>query len=556
MTARNDTQPMLKGHPRLYFSAGELDGLRALREQGAHAWIRANLEASAEWCLSRPPRLEWIPPQNPDPVYLNLYDRFYGMMFDMGVMEHLSFAYAYSGDMRFLIGARDRTLACCRIWSREADGVADASKAYAVMRLLKGLAVSYDILYEQMSKDERIEIVAALTSVGSKYYRWYCDNPTMGTTDQGPHHASVETASFGITALALLDELPEAADWLALMVNKHVESLLPHALTPDGAQSEGPTFYTSTMFYRMLFLDPLRRVTGLDLFTPFGSRMDGKLALAKISGGKKAGWDEMHRSVIHEPCYGQLNYWSPMLLGLAREYQHPIYQYLALQDQTLGSIQQTRYVTPNGEMLIFASGGYAYAWYDDTLPAMVDTNLPLSFSFEETREYYARAGYRTGDLVAGWREGQTIVHARGRALLVECPPQEDGPHYGTLIDDGATTIIATSTGLATQTMVVQRPGRCRIERQAPGPLVWWSHQIPVRDGQHLVWPDQTRATITCGEIASQEDEGFLDSKVTGLGLLHCADPMPIRYPLITVEPEHNTIIIELEVLKEEQPCVI
>jgi hypothetical protein len=546
MKADIPKQAIIPSHPRLYFTAEELERLRELRSSGEHARIWRNLADSAEWCLTQKPRTAWIAPVSPDPIYLNLYDRFFGMMFDMAVMEHLAFAHAYSGEDRYFAGVREWALMCCRIWGHEAEGEPDASKAYAVMRLLKGLAVSYDLLHGRLGEEDRAELREALIGIGRKYYQWYLTDPNLGTTAQGPHHASVEATSFGIAALALLGELPEASDWLALMVKKHVESLLPHALTPSGAQTEGMTFYTSTMQYRLLFLDPLRRVAGIDLFKAFEPRMSGRLALAKIAAGKAPGWDENHRTVIHEPCYGQLTYWSPVLLYLAREYRRPIYQYLAGWDQTLGSIQQTRFITPNGEALIFAYGGYAYAWYDPTVPAEVEADLPLSFDFPETYEGYARTGYVPGDLVAGYRQGVTIVHAGGRALFVDkAPMAEEGTPGETLADDGQRAVITGQVGDITQTIALDRPNRCRIARATPNPVAWWCHEQPVHDGNILRWSDGARLRVVKGTITSYEPEGHLDWKITGMNLLKCDDPMPMHYPLITAEPEDGELMLDI-----------
>jgi hypothetical protein len=539
-------QSVITGHPRLYFTPEELERLRGLRHTGEHARIWRNLADSADWCLEQTPRTAWIAPASPDPIYLNLYDRFFGMMFDMAAMEHLAFAYAYSGEDRYFAGAREWALMCCRVWGREAEGEPDASKAYAAMRLLKGLAVGYDLLHDRLAEDARTELQDALTGIGRKYFQWYLDNPAMGTMTQGAHHASVEVTSFGIAALALLGELPEAQAWLDLMVEKFSGSLLPHALTPSGAQTEGTTFYTSTMQYRLLFMDPLRRVTGLDLFTPFAERMSGRLALAKLACEKAPGWDENHRSAIHEPCYGQLNYWSPVLLALAREYRRPIYQHLAMWDATLGSIQQTRFITPNGEALIFAYGGYAYAWYDPTVPVEVEADLPLSFDFPETDEAYTRTGYKPGDLVLGYRQGYTVVHAGGRALFVDLKPMaEEGTPGETLADDGTRAIITGQVGEVTQVLSLERPERVRLARNTASAVAWWCHELPARDGNILCWPDGTELRVVKGTITAFEPEGHLDWKVTGLNLLKCNDPMPMHYPLVTAQPEDGELVLDI-----------
>ncbi len=86
----------LTGHPRLYFTSADLPRLRSLRTTGVSAQIWANLTASADWCARQTPRKEWISTIAPDPIFENLYDRFYAAMHDMAIIEHLAFASALS----------------------------------------------------------------------------------------------------------------------------------------------------------------------------------------------------------------------------------------------------------------------------------------------------------------------------------------------------------------------------------------------------------------------------------------------------------------------------
>src|SRR6185503_4954724 len=151
---------------------------------------------------------------------------------------------------------------------------------------------------------------------------------------------------------------------------KHVDYLLPHALTPSGTNDQSSNFWASTLHYRIFFLDPLRRVTGRDLFAEFPLALPGRMALAAVAAGQPRDqpFDEDNRSVLFGPCYGQLDYWSPALLYLARRDRRPIYQHLALWDESLGSLQRTRYVTPHRkEELLFTFGPYAYLWYDPSV---------------------------------------------------------------------------------------------------------------------------------------------------------------------------------------------
>ena len=542
----------VSAHPRLYFTAAELSPLRELRADGVHAQIWKNLAESAEWCLTRAPRTEWIAPVCPDPIYSNLYDRFYAMMHDMAVMEHLAFAYAYSGDDRYLEGARSWVLTGCRVWGREAEGQPDANKAYAVTRLLKGLAVSYDCLFDGLPENERAEIRNTLVDVGGKYYEMYRQHPGMLGKDANKHHASVEAGSLGIAALALLGEVPGVRNWLDLVVKAHTDYLLPNALTASGTQEQSSNFWASTMHYRIFFMDALRRVTGQDLFKDYAEHMDGRIALAAVAGPQPPGYSEDSQAVIFGPSYGQLDYWSPVLLYLAREYRQPIYQHLALWDDSLGAIQKTRYVTPNGEQLVFAMGGYVYAWYDPTVAAQVEAGLPLSFAFPEVSEVYARSSYRAAGIVVGVQEGRLIVHAGGRPVFIEISDLPREAHSLTrlsLSDEGENATIrcagTVERGSTVQSVELRRPDLLTIKRQTNVDVHWWCQGAPAREGSDLTWPDGTVLRLFKGAIQSFDPQGHQSGKVVGMGKLKCVDPMPVKHPLIAARPERGELVLQI-----------
>lgn len=542
------------GHPRLFFTASELKGLQAKRNApGVPGLIWKNIKTSADWCLTRPLRKEWIAPVTPDPIYLNLYDRFYAMMHDMAVMEHLAFAYAYSGDPRYFDGAKQWALAAGHIWQKEAEGEPDQNKAYAALRLLKGLAVCYDLLYDRLAPADRDELRSIILDIGGRYYQWYVKNPTMAGTGQDKHHGSVEASSFGIAALTLLGEVPEATDWLALAVKKHTKYLLPEALTKSGTQEQTSNYWASTMQYRLFFMDALRRVTGRNLFPTFKQYMDGRIALAAVAGRKKPGYDEEQQSILFAPSYGQLNYWSPILLYLAREYRRPIYQHLALWDTDLGAIQKTRYVTPNGEMLLFTMGAYSYAWYDATVPDQIEPNLPRAFVFDDVNEAYVRSSYKEGAIVAGIRQGTVVVHGGGRPVLVDMynfhnPPKSVTNLTASEGKDGATILCGGSptSDFTEQALMLRAPGILTLQRKTTKSVQWWCHGNPKRTGNTLLWPDGTRLSVVRGKLTSLKPGGYQDEKVVGLGKLKLRDPMPTTYPLLTAQPADGELVIEIQ----------
>ncbi len=538
------------GHPRLYFTTNDLPALRASRFSGTLALIWQNLAQSADWCLTRPPRSAWIAPITPDPRYENLYDRFYAIMGDLAITEHLAFAYAFSGDARYGEAARQWVLASCRAWSPEAEDPPDGGKAYAVARLLKGVAVGYDIVHDRFTAAERQEICETLRRIGHKYFTGYFSTPSISGAGFHTHHAVVEWGSFGVAALALLGDVPEAQAWLDATTTKFEEHLLPNGLAPDGAQTEGATFWASTLHYRLFFMDPLRRVTGRDLYQRFARQMNAELALASVACRKQPGLDEPHANVVLEPSYGQLDYYAPVLLALAREYRRPIYQSLARWDESLGRLQRTRYITPHGEELLFELGGYAYLWCDDSAAGRADEQK-LSWHFPSVDEAYLRRSWTADDLLVGLRQGEVVVHSGGVPVLVQPGanpnrPAADKIHQ--LLDDGRRAVVrcGTNSEPSLQIELDRRKGSLRLRRNGPANLQFWCQGAPRRAGNQLIWQNGTTLVVRAGRLAEWSPMGYTGALAVGNGLLPLQDPAPSFHPLVTVTPDRSgSILIEV-----------
>lgn len=534
-------------HPRLYPNRRD-PHILTKQSHPRYRILLGNLVESAEWCLEQAPRRDWIAPALSDPIHSNLYDRFYAIMKDLAVTEHLAFTYDLTGTEKYGDAAKAWVLASCRVWKREAEGAVDGGKAYAVSRLLKGIAVGYDLVYDLLSKSEAMEIRQALTSVCERYFTGYFDTPDKRGASFHTHHATVEWASFGIAALALLGEQSEADHWLEVTIAKFEDHLLPLGLAPDGAQIEGATFWASTMQYRLFFMDALERVTGKDLFTPFREFMCADTALAGIAGEHRQALGPSHASFILQPSYGQLDYAAPVLLYLAQRYRIPVLQRLALWDQTLGHIQQTRYVSPGGEQMLFELGGYACVWFDPDVPVDQIPDI-RSWDFPSVNEVYARSSWDPGDLLIAIGGSTVMAHAGGRTVLkaniLDNAPDEN-PRPELVSDDGESAILRCELVHAEVEMLLIRPGRCVISRKSREDWNCTCQDRPLYESNALLGENGVSLMVTQGELVNLQHDGFVEPLVVGNGLLELDDPAPASEACFSIRPnKQGEITVEI-----------
>ncbi len=246
-----------------------------------------------------------------------------------------------------------------------------------------------------------------------------------------------------------------------------------------------------------------------------------------------------------------------MLVYLARHDRRPIYQYLAKWDESLGSIQHTRYITPHRkEELLFCLGPYAYLWCDKNITPTIEPNLPLSFEFPEpeVNEAYIRSSYDRGGIVAAMRKGGLIVNAGGQRVLVDQLGVDDtskptaAVEETLLADDGRHATIRCVgpklAGIGEQLVDLDRPLKLSISRATDKPLTWWYAGNPEQHGNSLTWSGGTQLKITQGKITKIDPQGFVESK-RHFGGMEFADPHPFTYPTMTVAPENGRIALEV-----------
>jgi hypothetical protein len=302
------------------------------------------------------------------------------------------------------------------------------------------------------------------------------------------------------------------------------------------------------MQYRMFFMDALRRVKGRDLFKTFAHEMNADLALASIAREHVPGHSQNHENTVLEPYYGQIDYYAPVLTFLAREYRRPIYQYLASWDHSLGQLQQTRAITPHGEQLLFELGGYAYAWYDSSVPAQV-SEAKLSYHFPSVDEAYLRCSWKPDDFLIGLSKGQLVIHAGGKPILIE-PGLKDPPpdlHIQSVEDNGSLATIRCGNNTNKIQIAMDRvAGRLGVTKSMSNEWQWYCHGNPLREGDVLKWNNNVTMRIRKGHILTVEPQAYAPLFATGFNKLKLVDPAPMKFTLVTLKPDEQGKL-ELEV---------
>ncbi|TDC50323.1 hypothetical protein E1212_15620 [Jiangella ureilytica] len=525
------------------------------------ARVVAGMLVDAETWAARPVDDEWIAPVADDPLYENLYDRFWAIMADAAVLEHLALTAQLTGSPAVTEAAVARLDATARRWRREAEPAPDYGTAYATTRVAKALAVGSDCLAGALPPSVRDRVLEVLTTITRRLAaEWFTRPDVRGPVGTGadrhsPHHSSVEWSGFGIAALALLDRVPEAAGWVTDAERQFRDHLLPGALAADGAAPEGMDFWASTVLSQVQFLDPLRRVTGRDLLTAHARSLDPTPGLAVYLPRRTATADG-------HPHYGPSTGLCAVLSALARERAEPQLAAVAAQEAAPGRLEVWPARSPRrGEQLLMAWGGYAALWHPGGPDGdAVGPPPALSWYSPTLGEAYVRSGWGPGSFVVAVRRGRVTAWADGVCALADLTPEavidvEESRRTGSgvyrteppglepaalrVIDLGDTAVVtgADAAGRPLLRVSVDRPRRtATILRIGAHPRRWW-------------WATPSAPAVGTGTVTGIAAGGHRPDLRAGYGLLDVVETDPRAYPVATVEPDAGRIEVAVQLGK-------
>ncbi len=257
-----------RSHPRLWLGPSELAAFReAVAVDPHHCTWSTFYERSVKPWLDRPVITEPAGYPNHQRVasvwrqtYIDCQELIYAI-------RHLAIGGQVTGDAAML--------ACAKSWLMAAaawDPAGTTSRAYTdewAFRVTVALAWGYDWLHGVLTADERNTVRTALLIRTREIAHHIIKNANIQLFPYDSHAVRAVSAVLIPASIALLDEEPEAQDWLDYAIEFLFTVYSPWGDT-DGGWAEGPHYWMTGMAYLIEAANLLHNYTGINLYSrPF-----------------------------------------------------------------------------------------------------------------------------------------------------------------------------------------------------------------------------------------------------------------------------------------------
>jgi hypothetical protein len=255
-------------HPRVFLTQGEIDALKAKTKTQPALWQAA---------LARVRALNAEPP--PPPAELRRAQNEVGL-----AIAESAFVYKITGDKKYLDAAKKYMDAATsyKVWGYSSN---KPDVDLAAGHLLYGMGWAYDLLYNDLTAAERTRYRDKLVRQARLMYDFF--KPKLGKTyAYSQNHTFIPIAGLGVTAYALMGEVPEAKDWAAL--SRAIFDRVLATYSKDGYYYEGMEYWIFSTPWLVHYMDAHLHATGEDLYagTPGFKLAHTYVAHATLPGGE------------------------------------------------------------------------------------------------------------------------------------------------------------------------------------------------------------------------------------------------------------------------------
>ncbi|EIP96674.1 Heparinase II/III-like protein [Opitutaceae bacterium TAV1] len=318
-----------------------------------------------------------------------------------------SMALALKDDPAIRKNIRDVVLTACEYpnWGLRSTGMHLASAHLSI-----GVAIAYD-WHAGIWTDAEKEIIRKTirNHVGDIAAGLY--GKAFWAGDYFTNHNHVSVAALGLCGLAFLDDIPEAAEWLAAATLNFERAM--SAANADGSTPEGFTYWSYSLGMIVRYIEGTRHVTGSDALyrKPFlKNTINYRLHGTTPGLGRLLPWGDVWTKATAS---------TYSLFALAREYRSTEGQFLASS-------------SPSKNM-------WSTLWYDPTLPATPPATLDYHATVVDLAA--SRTGWTPDDYLLSIKSGLNVRHhshldAGALALAFGDDWLLTAPGYGTGKADG------------------------------------------------------------------------------------------------------------------------
>jgi Domain of unknown function (DUF4962)/Heparinase II/III-like protein len=272
-TLPSSLRPEFAGvHPRVYFTSKELDALRTEAHGAQRAWWTLQLQHLRA--------LQGPPPPPPAEKRRAQNDVAFAI-------AEAAFAYKMEGDPKYLAAAKLYMDAAVSydVWGYS---FSKPNVDLAAGHLLYGMAVGYDLLYNDLTPAERERYRNKIAHQGHLLFEFFAPRPGRSWA-YSQNHTFIPMAGLGIAAYAVYGEVPEAKQWAALA--RAIYSKVLATYSKDGYYYEGFEYWIFSTPWIIHYLDAQKHAAGEDLFDQPGLRKTHLYAAHSLTPGGQMMFD-------------------------------------------------------------------------------------------------------------------------------------------------------------------------------------------------------------------------------------------------------------------------
>ncbi len=341
-------------HPRLLLTAESLPELKS-RIAGSHQWLWER------YLQDLPGKLE----RAKDSIEGEL-DRGHA-----DLAPQLAFTALLTGDPEHLAAAKRQLLALAH--APEWDPLNDLVHGH----LLQGMALAYDWLYPELSRDERREVFDRLSREARGQYERIAVHRVWYHNQYFQNHAVSNYCGLAFAAAALYGEDPEAGQWLTLCEGFFDQTFA--VLPTDGTSLEGISYGGYDFEYLLRFAELSRLLLGQDRYdNPALKNMPAWFLHSLVPAPTEPEWtmtfgDAPRHAGWHGP--------EPQLFLAAARYGDS-------QAQWLG-----RFLIELPDTGMASAAFWPILWYDPAVPAAAPADFPLFWHFTDNEQVMMRSAW-------------------------------------------------------------------------------------------------------------------------------------------------------------------